>query len=60
MVIKASVIVANNLANWSFPKQVLGPGLEVIVVNNGIDGPGNPCWARNQGAKKAKGKYLVF
>ena len=52
--------MANNLANWSFPKQVLGPGLEVIVVNNGIDGPGNPCWARNQGAKKAKGKYLVF
>ncbi|KKS79558.1 MAG: Glycosyl transferase family 2 [Candidatus Beckwithbacteria bacterium GW2011_GWA2_43_10] len=60
MVIKASVIIANNLAHWSFPKQVLGPGLEVIVVNNGINEPGNPCRARNYGARKAKGKYLVF
>lgn len=58
--IKASIIIANNISGWSFPKQVLGPGLEAIVVNNGIIGPGNPCKARNDGAKKAKGKYLVF
>lgn len=58
--IKVSIIIANNLAHWSFPKQVLGPGLEAIVVNNGITGPGNPCKARNDGARKAKGKYLVF
>lgn len=58
--IKVSIIIANNLAHWSFPKQVLGPGLEVIVVNNGINGPGNPCKARNDGARQAKGKYLVF
>ena len=58
--VKVSIIIANNLANWSFPRQVLGPGLEAIVVNNGITGPGSPCKARNDGARKAKGKYLVF
>ncbi|MCX6816278.1 MAG: glycosyltransferase family 2 protein [Candidatus Beckwithbacteria bacterium] len=58
--IKVSIIIANNLANWSFPKQGLGPGLELIVVNNGIIGPGNPSKARNDGASQAKGKYLVF
>ena len=52
---KASIIVANNIAGWSFPKRVLSTGLEAIVVNSL-----NPSWARNEGAKRAKGKYLVF
>ncbi|MFH0942915.1 MAG: glycosyltransferase [Candidatus Beckwithbacteria bacterium] len=58
--IKVSIIVANNKPGWTFPRQVLGSNLEVIVVNNGITGPGNPCKARNDGAKKARGKYLLF
>lgn len=58
--IKVSIIIANNLVNWSFPKQVLRRGLEVIVVNNGITGPGNACKARNKGARQAIGEYLLF
>lgn len=58
--IKASIIIANNLANWSFPAAVKKNWMEIIVVNNGINELGNPCRARNQGAKQAKGEYLVF
>lgn len=53
--IKASVIVANNRPNYRFSQAGKESWLEVIVVNNT-----NPSWARNQGAKQAKGKYLVF
>lgn len=53
--IKASIIVANNIPGWKFAKKALSSDLEVIVVNST-----NPSWARNNGAKKAKGKYLVF
>lgn len=53
--IKASVIVANHWPKYQFPLARKEPWLEVIVVNST-----NPSWARNQGAKKAKGKYLVF
>jgi len=58
--IKASIIIANNIPNWSFPKKVLGKDEELIVVDNGIDDEGNPTKARNNGARKARGKYLVF
>jgi len=53
--IKASVIVANHWPDYQFPKAGKESWLEVIVVNST-----NPSWARNEGAKKAKGKYLVF
>ncbi|MDZ7587058.1 MAG: glycosyltransferase family 2 protein [Patescibacteria group bacterium] len=53
--IKVSVIVANHWPKYQFPKAGKESWLEVIVVNGT-----NPSWARNQGAKKAKGKYLVF
>lgn len=53
--IKASVIVANNRPDYQFPKAGKESWLEVIVVNST-----NPSWARNEGAEKAKGKYLVF
>jgi len=53
--IKASIIIANNNKNYSIPLGLKVKDLEVMVVNST-----NPCWARNQGAKKAKGKYLVF
>ena len=53
--IKASVIVANHWPDYQFPQAGKESWLEVIVVNST-----NPCWARNEGAKKAKGKYLVF
>jgi len=55
MVIKASVIVANHWPKYQFPQAGKESWLEVIVVNST-----NPSWARNKGAKKAKGKYLVF
>lgn len=53
--IKVSVIVANHWPDYQFPQAGKESWLEVIVVNST-----NPSWARNQGAKKAKGKYLVF
>lgn len=53
--IKASIIVANNRSDYQLPKLGQNPKLEVIVVDSG-----NPSWARNKGAKQAKGKYLVF
>jgi len=53
--IKASVIVANHRPDYQFPQAGKESWLEVIVVNST-----NPSWARNEGAKKAKGKYLVF
>ena len=53
--IKASVIVANHWPDYQFPKAGKESWLEVIVVNST-----NPSLARNEGAKKAKGKYLVF
>lgn len=49
------MIVANNRPDYQFPKAGKESWLEVIVVNST-----NPSWARNKGAKKAKGKYLVF
>ncbi len=58
--IKASVIVANNRPGWLFPAAAKEEWMEIIRVDNGINEPGNPCWARNYGARKAKGKYLVF
>ena len=55
MPIRASVIVANHWPKYEFPQAGKEPWLEVIMVNSH-----NPAWARNAGAKKAKGKYLVF
>lgn len=52
---KASIIVANNIPGWLFSKRVLSTGLEAIVIDSN-----NPSWARNEGARRAKGKYLVF
>lgn len=54
------MIVANNRPGWQFNSHAKEKWMEVIRVDNGINEPGNPCWARNQGARKAKGKYLVF
>jgi len=57
---KLSIIIANNIPGWSFPEVVKEKWMEIIRVDNGINEPGNPCWARNYGARKAKGKYLLF
>lgn len=65
---KASIIIANNRPDgdelWERTRKTLAESkeswMEIIVVNNGLKGRGNPCRARNEGARQAKGKYFVF